>query len=146
MRRLLPLLPILLTILVVPGGLACRRSTLIPPPNVLAGGSTATGTLVESPGCGHYIVKFILDDPNSTDTSVMVKSWTDPVTNSTIANVFTVKDWIYFQQANVSVGDTFSFTLNGPVPDSSQQYNTCMVVPYNMPSVSNNVTNIQLVK
>ena len=103
-----------------------------------------TGKLVESAGCGNYIVKLL--SGSITDSSVLVKSWTDPVTNSTIANVFTVKDWIYFQQANVSVGDTFSFTLNGPVPDSSQQYNTCMVVPYNMPSVFNNVTNIQLVK
>ncbi|HEX3935044.1 MAG TPA: hypothetical protein VHW43_10230 [Puia sp.] len=66
--------------------------------------------------------------------------------DSTFTNVFTVKDWILFQQANVSVGDTFTFTLNGPVPDSSQEYYTCMVWPYNMPSVSNNVTNIQLVK
>ncbi len=125
------------TFLVVLCGLACRRSTLIPAP-------VATGLLIESPGCGHFIVKLL--SGSITDSSVLVKSWTDPVTDSTFTNVFTVKDWIYFQQANISAGDTFTFTLNGAVPDSSQQYNTCMVIPYNMPSVSNNVTNIQLVK
>lgn len=138
MRRSLPLLPIMLAILVVLCGLACRRS------NASSGISGMTGKLVESAGCGNYIVK-LLSGP-ITDSSVLVKSWTDPVTDSTFTNVFTVKDWIYFQQANVSVGDTFTFTLNGPVPNPSQEYYTCMVLPYNMPSVSNNITNIQLVK
>ena len=138
MRRSLPLLPIMLAILVVLCGLACKRS------NASSGTSGMTGQLVESPGCGHFIVKLL--SGSITDSSVLVKSWTDSATDSTFTNVFTVKDWIAFQQANVSVGETFTFTLNGPVPDSSQEYYTCMVIPYNMPSVSNNVTNIQLVK
>jgi len=101
----------------------------------------ATGVLVENPGCGHFIVKLL--SGAITDSSVLVKSWTDTQTNSTFTNVFTVKDWILMQQAYLSVGDTFSFTLNGPVPNSSQIYYTCAVFPYNMPSASNNVTNIK---
>lgn len=132
----------MLVTVVVLFALACRRSTLIPPPPKL--NDSLTATLVENASCSYYVVK-LLSGPTS-DSSVVVKSWTDPVTHSTFTNVFTVKDWIQFQQANISVGDTFTFTLNGPVPDSTQAYYTCMIVPYNMPSVYNNVTNIQLVK
>ena len=74
-----------------------------------------------------------------------MKSWTDAVTGSTFSNVFTVKDWILMDQVGVTTGDTFSFTLNGPLPDSltDKVYYTCMIQFYTMPAVSNDVTNIQ---
>lgn len=111
---------------------ACRRSTLIPPPS-----PTLTGTVVENPGCGHFIVKVL--SGTFADSSVE-KSWTDSMTDSTFSNVFTVRNFMQMQQAQLVQGDTFSFTLNGAVPDSI--YFTCMVVPYNMPAATDNVTNI----
>jgi hypothetical protein len=102
---------------------------------------TLTGTVVENPGCGHYIVQ-VLSGPIA-DSSI-VKSWTDTVTGNTFDNVFTVRDWILLDQVHVGKGDTFSFTLNGPLPDSlNLVYNTCMIALYPMPLVSNDVTNIQ---
>ena len=136
MRRI-TFLPIIIFFTAILFLSACRRTTMIEYPPVIS----ATGVLVENPGCGHYIVKLL--SGAITDSSVLVKSWTDTQTGSTFTNVFTVKDWVLMQQANLSVGDTFSFTLNGTVPDSSKVYNTCDVVPYNLPSASNNVTNIK---
>lgn len=126
-----------LILLVVLCAVACRRSTLIPHPT-----PTLMGTVVENPGCGHYIVQIL---SGSFADSNVVPRWTDPVTGSTFANVFTVKDWILMDQAGMNTGDTFSFTLNGPLPDSltNKIYFTCMMVPYTMPAVSNDVTNIQ---
>jgi hypothetical protein len=77
------------------------------------------------------------------DSSV-VKSWTDTQNDSTFINVFTVKDGPAMQLAQVVVGDTFTFTLNGPVPDSLSKYASCAVLTSNVPGVYNNVTNIQL--
>ena len=114
---------------------ACRRTTLIPHP-------TLTGTIVENPGCGHYVLQ-VLSGPIA-DSSV-AKSWTDTVTGKTFSNVFTIRDWILMDQAHLSTGDTFSFTLNGPLPDSlnNKVFYTCMIAFYNMPAVSNDVTNMQ---
>lgn len=111
---------------------ACRRSTPVPFPP-----ATVTGTVVENPGCGHFIVKVL--SGTYADSSVE-KSWTDSVTDSTFTNVFGVRNFMQMQQAQLVQGDTFRFTLNGPVPDSI--YMTCMIVPYNMPSATDNVTNI----
>ena len=117
-------------------GLACRRSTIIPPPS-----STLIGTVVENPGCGNFIVRVL---SGSIADSSVVKSWTDTVTGSTFTNVFTVRDWIVMDVDKVAVGDTFSFTLNGPLPDYLNTiYYPCMMEFYTMPPVSNNVTNIQ---
>jgi hypothetical protein len=123
----------ILLIFVILGVAACRRSTIVEFPPT----STLTGTVVEYPGCGHYIVKII--NGNYSDTCVE-KSWTDSVTDSTFTNVFVARNFMNLQQANLAQGDTFNFTLNGPLPDST--YNTCMVIPYNLPTAFNNVTNI----
>jgi hypothetical protein len=129
--------PFLPMILVVLFGLACRRSSIIPPPS----SSTLTGTVVENPGCGHFIVQVL--SGSFADSSV-VKSWTDTVTGSTFTNVFAVRDWIVMDHDHVTAGDTFSFTLNGPLPDYLNTiYYPCMMEFYPMPPVSNNVTNIQ---
>jgi hypothetical protein len=130
-----------LVFMIVFFGLACRRSTLIPPPP--ASGDSLTGTLVEAPGCGYDIVKIV---SGSYPDSSVVKSWTDSVSGATFTNVFSVKDYILFYQDKITVGDTFTFTLNGPVPDSLQLYYGCNIIPYNVPSVWNNVTNIKLVQ
>src|ERR1700744_1968064 len=117
-------------------GFSCRRSQEIPAPQL-------TGQLVEFAGCSHYVVK-VLSGP-ITDSSVLVPTWTDTSTQVTYSNVFSVKNWINFQQAGVALGDTFTFTLNGAVPDSNQTYYTCMIRFFNMPAVYNNVTNVQLI-
>ncbi|HEV2480710.1 MAG TPA: hypothetical protein VGS79_13630, partial [Puia sp.] len=87
-----------LILLVVLCCFACRRSTLIPHPS---SSDTLTGTVVENPGCGHYIVQIL---SGSFADSNVVKSWTDPVTGSTFSNVFTVKDWILMDQVHVTTG------------------------------------------
>ena len=133
-------LPVILLFASVLVGLSCRRSTLTP--SELTGGSVLTGVVVEAPGCGLYVVKVL---SGSIADSSVVPSWTDTKTDSTFTNVFTVKDWILMDQVQVPVGDTFTFTLNGPLPDSliNKTYFTCDVEFYNMPAISNNVTNIQ---
>jgi hypothetical protein len=120
-------------ILVVLGIAACKRSTIIAHPPV----SGLTGTVVEYPGCGHYIIQIV--NGNYPDTCVE-KSWTDSVTKATFSNVFVAKNFPQLQQAQLVQGDTFTFTLNGPVPDGN--YNGCMIVPYNLPTAFNNVTDI----
>lgn len=111
---------------------ACRRSTLIPHPY-----PGITGTVVENPGCGHFVVKIL---SGSYPDSSVESSWTDTVTKTTFTNVFTVGNFVQMQQAQLAPGDTFGFTLNGPVPEGI--YNTCAIWPYNMPTATNNVTNI----
>ena len=89
----------------------------------------------------HVVVKVL---SGSIADSSVEQFWTDGATGITYSNVFTVKDWIEIYQAQLSVGDTFTFTLNGPVPDSTLWYG-CAILPlgFDLPSVSNNVTNIQ---
>ena len=134
MRRMI-LLPLTLLFIIIVTAVACRRSSASP------GIPGMTGVLVENSGCGHDVVQ-LLSGP-ITDSSVLVKAWTDTVTNKSFMNVFTVRDWITFQQANVSVGDTFTFTLNGPDPNAGKIYYTCMIAPYPSPADSNTVTSIQ---
>ena len=130
-------LPILLFLTVVITS-SCHRSKSNP--------SKYIGQLVAYGGCSHYVVKF-LAGPIS-DSSVLVKSWTDTayhdgiVTDTTFTNVFTVKNWITFQQANVQLGELFSFELNQHDPNTGTYY-TCAIWPFDMPAVSNTVTNIQ---
>jgi hypothetical protein len=104
-----------------------------------------TGKLVADGGCGHYIVQLI--DSTAADSTFLTKSWTDPLTDSTYTNVFTVSDVCTFQEIadidHVMVGSVFLFTLNGPVPP--QICNECDVLPFNMPAASNSVTNLELV-
>jgi hypothetical protein len=129
--------------LVVLFGLACRHSTLIPSKINDPASDTLTATFADNPGgCGHVVVKVL--SGSIADSSVQ-KFWTDAATGVSFTNVFAVKDWVEIAQAQLSVGDTFTFTLNGPVPDSTTWYATCEIVPlrFDMPSVSNNVTNIQ---
>lgn len=131
MQRITPTVFLLFILFVA----ACHRSTV---PSGIPG---ITGTLVENSGCSHYVVKF-LSGPLP-DSSLLVKSWTDTVTHRSFTNVFTVRDWITFQQANIAVGDTFTFTLNGPDPNAGKIYYTCMIAPYPSPADSNTVTKIQ---
>jgi hypothetical protein len=128
-------LPMTLLFMIIVTAAACRRSSTSP------GISGVTGELVENPGCGHYVVR-LLSGP-TTDSTVALPSWTDTATHTTFANVFMVRNWVHFQQANLSVGDTFTFTLNGPDPEANSIYHTCAVFFYNMPSDSDVVTNIQ---
>ena len=128
--------------LVVLFGLACRHSTLIPSKITNTSSDTLTGTFADNPGgCGHVVVKVL---SGSIADSSVEQFWTDGGTGITYTNVFTVKDWVEIDQAQLSVGDTFTFTLNGPVQDSTIYYG-CAILPlrFDMPSVSNNVTNIQ---
>jgi hypothetical protein len=129
-------LPVILLFASVLVGFSCRRSNIVLPP----ASSAATGVLVAQPGCS-YVVKII--NAPIPDSSV-VKSWTDTQNDSTFTNVFTVKDGPAMQLAQVAVGDTFTFTLNGPVPDSLSKYASCDVLTSNVPGVYDNVTNIQL--
>ena len=136
------LLPSTLVFLVVLFGTACRHSTLVPSKITDTSSDTLTGTFADDPGgCGHVVVKVL---SGSIADSSVEQFWTDGATGIKYTNVFTVKDWIEIYQAQLSVGDTFTFTLNGPVPDSTLWYG-CDIVPlrFEMPSVSNNVTKIQ---
>lgn len=132
-------LPILLFLTIVAAS-SCHRSKSSP--------AKYMGQLVAYHGCSHYIVKF-LDGP-ITDSSVLVKSWIDTayhngaVTDTTFTNVFTVKNWITFQQANLKLGDMFTFELNQHDPNTGTYY-TCDIWPIDMPAVSNTVTDIRLV-
>ncbi len=133
-----------LMFLVVLFGPACRHSTLIPSKIDDPLSDTLTGTFADNPGgCGHVVVKVL---SGSIADSSVEQFWTDGASGITYTNVFTVKDWIEIDQAQLSVGDTFTFTLNAPVPDSTLWYG-CDIQPlhFDMPSVSNNVTNIQKV-
>jgi hypothetical protein len=98
------------------------------------------GKLVVIGACAHYIVQLI--DSTAADSSVLTKSWTDPNTDSTYSNVFSVSDICTFVEANLPVGSEFSFTLNGPVP--VQNCFECDIMPFSMPAASNSVTNIKL--
>ena len=118
---------------------------------VFAGGSfhckknmasdTWVGTLVVNGGCGHYIVQ-LLSGPVP-DSGVLTKSWTDIATDSTFRNVFGVRNDCTFPAAVINVGDTFRFTLNGPVP--RQICNMCDVELFDMPAASNSVTDIEII-
>lgn len=123
---------LLLLVFAAVTGFHCRREKM---PVVL------TGKLVDIAACNGYIVQ-ILSGPIP-DSSVLVKSWTNSLTDSTYTNVFTVKDGCTFAAALLSQGDVFTFTLNGEAPN--QTCFTCDIVIFPLPSVYNTVTNIKLV-
>lgn len=114
------------------GGFQCKKNMT---------SDSWVGTLVANGGCGHYIVQ-LLSGPVP-DSGVLTKSWTDNATDSTYLNVFRVKNVCTFPAADINVGDTFRFTLNGPVP--TQMCNMCDMEPYPMPATSNSVTDIKII-
>ena len=131
MIRLLSCLALLLLILST--SIHCRRH------NDMTADSTLKGVLVLSPSCSHFVVRLL--DGNVPDSDVNVY-WNDPQSNVAYANVFTVRNWIQFSLANLSVGDTFSFSIVQHVP-IMDPYQTCAIWPYSMPPASDNVVNIQ---
>lgn len=104
--------------------------------------SVWTGKLVLTADCDDFVVQ--LQSGPVPDSGILTKSWTDSATGNSYTDVFRVKDVCTFAEANLSVGDVFTFTLNGAVP--AQVCMICNVVPnYPMPAANNAVTNIQLV-
>jgi hypothetical protein len=140
-RLLLPLVVFFSSVLIL---FACRRSVITaqpaPPLNSTNQPVTATGVFVAQSGCT-YVVKVL---SGSIPDSSVVKSWTDTQNDSTFTNVFTVKDGPAIQLAQVAIGDTFTFTFNGPVPDSVSTIASCDILTTNVPGVYNNVTDIRL--
>ncbi len=133
-RVTLPIL--LLPIIIVASN--CRRSQPSP--------ARYIGKYVVSDGCGQSVVKF-LSGP-ITDSSVLVKSWTDTayhngmVADTTFTNVFAVKNWMTFRRANLKLGDVFTFALNQHDPNTDTLY-MCPLRNFAMPAVANTVTDIQ---
>jgi hypothetical protein len=89
--------------------------------------------------CGQFVVQ--LQSGPISDSSVLTKSWINRVNDSIYSNVFGVKDGCTFAEANLKIGDVFTFTLNGAAP--VQICVVCDIAAYIMPPTLNTVTNIQ---
>jgi hypothetical protein len=122
---------LLLFVLSAVTGFRCKREKVSP--------AVLMGKLVVIGACDHFVVK-VLSGPIP-DSSVLVKSWTNSLTDSTYTNVFMVQDVCTFAEVGLYQGQVFSFSFSNNPP--AQTCLVCDVVPFAGPSVLNSVVNIQ---
>jgi hypothetical protein len=112
---------------------ACQSKKVVLP-------GSLKGKLVLSGPCGQYTVQVL---SGNIDSSHVVRSWKDPITDSVYTNVFGVINFCHFGDYGLHVGDAFTFDID-PSPTDMGCYK-CMLY-YPEPPELTAVKNVQKIK